>query len=91
MITVDYEKLTEEGFYAVAYDGCHKIYLIKTDDEREQCEDFDYDVYELAILETIYRDSCPLKFINDWDLSQEPLVPQAVEENEVEFINFPSV
>lgn len=89
MIEVFYNDLIDDGYYAFAYDGCHKIYLIKTDDEREQCEELDYDVYDLASLPLAYKDSCPLKFIQDWDTSIEPMVPQAVNEDEVYFAGFP--
>lgn len=76
MVKVSYQELEAQGFYAVAFDGCHKIYLLKTEDEKDQCEGLDYEVYKLSSLKDIYEDSCPLRFIQDWDTSETPLVRQ---------------
>ena len=59
------------------YDGCHKIYLIETPQDKkdflsngwEEC-----DIYTIDQLIEIYRSSCPLKFINTCKL--ETIVPQ---------------
>lgn len=59
------------------YDGCHKIYLIETPRDKK---DFlskgweESDIYPIDQLIEIYRNSCPLKFINTCNL--ETIVPQ---------------
>ena len=59
------------------YDGCHKIYLIETPHDKkdflsngwEEC-----DIYTIDQLIEIYRNSCPLKFIDTCEL--KTIVPQ---------------
>ena len=61
------------------YDGCHKIYLIETPQDKK---DFlrngweESDIYTIDQLIEIYRNACPLKFISTCKL--KTIVPQAV-------------
>lgn len=51
----------------VAYDGCHKIYLIQTDEDLEYAKSSGYeegDFYPPEAIQEIYYNSCPLKFIS---------------------------
>lgn len=59
---------------AVAFDGCHKIYLLKLN-ETKKAKQAGYDVYHIRDLPKIYDDSCPLRFIQSWDLSKT-IIPQ---------------
>ena len=67
-------KINAKEFF---FDGCHKIYLIETPHDKkdflsngwEEC-----DIYPIDQLIEIYRNSCPLKFINTCKL--ETIVPQ---------------
>ena len=51
-----------------AYDGCHKIYILKDYTELSEAQQEGYTIYHISDLESIYNRSCPLKFINSWDL-----------------------
>ena len=59
------------------YDGCHKIYLIETPRDKKDFLSNDWeesDIYPIDQLIEIYRNSCPLKFINTCKL--KTIVPQ---------------
>ena len=54
----------------IAYDGCHKIYIIE--DKKDELEAYNdgYEFYMLELLEKIYNNSCPLRFISNWKLDK---------------------
>jgi len=54
----------------VAYDGCHKIYILKNDDDIVGALQHGYKLYELEKLEELYNNSCSLRFIQSWDLKE---------------------
>ena len=59
------------------YDGCHKIYLIETPQDKKVFFSRDWeesDIYPIDQLIEIYRSSCPLKFIDTCKL--KTIVPQ---------------
>ena len=59
------------------YDGCHKIYLIETPQDKKVFFSRDWeesDIYPIDQLIEIYRNSCPLKFIDTCKL--KTIVPQ---------------
>ena len=59
------------------YDGCHKIYLIETPQDKKVFLSRAWeesDMYPIDQLIEIYRSSCPLKFINTCKL--KTIVPQ---------------
>ena len=48
------------------YDGCHKIYLIETPQDKEELFSIGWqetDIYPIDTIIECYRNSCPLKFI----------------------------
>ena len=47
----------------IAYDGCHKIYIIKNEEEIIEALKYNYKLYDLDELEEIYNNSCSLRFI----------------------------
>lgn len=51
-----------------AFDGCHKIYLLESDNDKNEALANGYNIYHIHRLEYIYQHSCPIKFINSWDL-----------------------
>ncbi len=63
-----------------AFDGCHKIYLLMHPQDMEEARACDYDIFPVSALARIWRLSCPLKFIETWDLTVQP-VPQFYEED----------
>ena len=52
-----------------AYDGCHKIYLIESDEQKNEAEGYGYTIYPIANIQDAYENSCSLKFISSWDLN----------------------
>lgn len=67
------------------YDGCHKLYLICDDDDRELAKEYGYlgedeDQKEIPIseLESYYIKSCPLRFIEMLDVERDDysILPQ---------------
>ena len=53
----------------IAFDGCHKIYFINTDESKKEAKEFGYTLYTPTAnnLKQIWRDSCSLKFIQKWE------------------------
>ncbi len=52
-----------------AYDGCHKIYIIEDREDLENAKERDYKIKDIQELESIYNNSCSLKFISNWKLT----------------------
>ena len=52
-----------------AYDGCHKIYLLETKQDRDEAEG-SYHVLPISELEKTFRESCGLQFISSWKLDK---------------------
>lgn len=53
-----------------AYDGCHKIYIIEDKKDREDAEEYDYQIFDLKDIQNVYENSCELKFISNWKLDK---------------------
>jgi len=52
-----------------AWDGCHKIYLLESNEDRYQAIKTGYEkIFPISKLEYIYQISCPLRFIRTWGL-----------------------
>lgn len=70
-----------------AYDGCHKIYLITSADDREQMLGYGYEdmIHGVEDLPSAWEDSCLLRFISYADLSRPNLVNQFDENVTVEY------
>ena len=68
-----------------AWDGCHKIYLITTQDQKAEAFSYDYDILDISLIKEIYEQSCPLRFIDFWDVEniKHPVIPQC-EDGEIE-------
>ena len=54
-----------------AFDGCHKIYIIENEkDLNEVYINGGYEIFDnLKDLEKVYENACPLRFINNWQLT----------------------
>lgn len=57
-------KITAKSF---AYDGCHKIYLLESEEGLHEAAKLNYQILPIEELPEIYETSCPLRFINTWD------------------------
>ncbi len=51
------------------YDGCHKIYLVESDNDRRELLELEYTLLPISDLQDVWNDSCSLKFISSGDLS----------------------
>jgi hypothetical protein len=51
-----------------AYEGCHKIYVLGSNDDFEQAVRYGYDIYPIEEIKKIYNNSCSLRFIHPWSL-----------------------
>ena len=60
-----------------AYDGCHKIYVIESECDRNGAVELGYEIRPVDELARVYGLSCPLKFIYRWNLKS--VVPQFCE------------
>ena len=54
-----------------AYDGCHKIYLIDSDDDKYESSDCGYDILPISQLKNKFETSCGLQFISNWKLTKD--------------------
>lgn len=52
-----------------AYDGCHKIYLIESEQDKHDAIECGYDIFPISELLNKYAHSCELRFIYNWELS----------------------
>ena len=85
------DKINEDNKYEVqdcdriAWDGCHKIYLITTQDQAAQASGWGYDLLDVSEIKRVYEESCPLRFIDFWDVEniKHPVIPQC-QDGEIE-------
>lgn len=76
---------------AFAYDGCHKIYLLKDMKSRREASKNGYDIYTIDDLLTCFVYACPLRFINEWGGDYITVVPQASKEVVFEGFNIDDI
>lgn len=61
-ITINGKPISAKEF---AFDGCHKIYLINTKEDKAQLVEYDYDIFPIEDIKEVYEGSCSLRFIQD--------------------------
>jgi hypothetical protein len=49
-----------------AFDGCHKIYLLDSDEQIKDAVATGYSIYPIKELKEAYKNSCGLRFISGW-------------------------
>ena len=69
------ERHTFDSNCKVAYDGCHKIYICKDEEDIKETTEIGYEIHEISELESLYNSSCPMVFISDWK-SLDDYIPQ---------------
>ena len=52
-----------------AYDGCHKIYILESGQDKRWARHYGYDFYPIENIKECYENSCDLKFIYNWKLN----------------------
>ena len=60
-------KVTEKYF---AYDDCHKIYIIEDKEDLKEAKEIGYTILPIEEIEKTYKNSCELRFINNWKLTK---------------------
>ena len=65
MITINEISSSAKEF---AWDGCHKLYLMNTEKDRQEFLEHGYTLFPIEKLKECYDSSCSLKFISDGDL-----------------------
>lgn len=58
-----------------AYEGCHKIYICENQEDIEKAKEIGYTILDISEIEDVYNNSCGLRFIRNWALT-EIYVPQ---------------
>lgn len=53
-----------------AYDNCHKIYILETLEDKLEAIKLGYKITLIEDIEKVYNNSCPLRFINNWKLTE---------------------
>jgi hypothetical protein len=70
MLLINGHPVPAEGLL-VAYDGCHKVYLVTNEEGRDRLLGGNWteaDFYHPSELPAIWEDTCPLRFISNADL-----------------------
>jgi hypothetical protein len=67
MMKINGETTTAKEF---AFDGCHKIYLIESEDDRADARGCGYDILPISSLREAFNNSCGLQFISNWKLTK---------------------
>lgn len=53
-----------------AYDDCHKIYLLEDTKDFNEAIVAGFSIYPVNKIVDIFYDSCPLRFISNWQLTK---------------------
>lgn len=51
-----------------AYEGDYKFYIIEDEQDEKDARKLGYDIYPISEIESVYEDSCDLRFISNWKL-----------------------
>lgn len=72
------DKMYEIKAESIAYDNCHKIYLITDNNEADEAKSYGYELQPVENLPAIWESACPLRFIEFWDVEnlKGNIVPQ---------------
>jgi hypothetical protein len=68
-----------------AYDGCHKIYLLEKEGDREEASCSSYSILPISKLQKTFDSSCGLQFIDNWRLDK-CYVSQFAEEADIKLV-----
>lgn len=72
------DKMYEIKVQSIAFDGCHKIYLITDNNEADEAKSYGYKLVPVGYLNAIWESACPLRFIEFWDVKnlKGNIIPQ---------------
>ena len=63
----------EKAGWPLAWDGCHKIYMLQEEQAETEARDMGYTVFAASELPEIWDSSCSLRFVNRWALAEESI------------------
>lgn len=68
------QKITaiEASNHRIAYDGCHKIYLLNTEDDLTEAGEYGYTTRPANQIRRTITESCGLVFVQPWSLTEHP-------------------
>lgn len=64
------EAIAKSG-WMVAWDGCHKIYLLTSPKAISAASAYEYRIYPADEIKQMWEGSCSLRFINNWGLDTD--------------------
>jgi hypothetical protein len=70
------DAIAEQGWrqgWKLAYDGCHKLYFLQNSEDVDQARGYGYEIHETSEIRRLYENSCGLRFVNAWSLSDHEL------------------
>lgn len=70
MINENVKSLNDIKGVAIAYDGCHKIYVCEDEDDTKKMKEYDYNIYPMSDLRSIWEKSCSLRFVENAKLTR---------------------
>lgn len=56
----------------VAFDDCHKLYLVEGEEEIADASQTGYDLYPAKEIRSLINRSCGLVFVSAWNLGKHP-------------------
>lgn len=79
-------KINADDFLGFVWDGCHKIYLIESDEDWKQCDTYSRtEMRPMDELPAVWAKSCPLRFISTY-ASLATIIPQGAPITKIEII-----
>ena len=81
MLKINGKEVKNNGAYA--FDNCHKFYILENDNEKFKALELGYEICPIQHLVTDLESSCPLRFINSFNLENTYLL-QGEESVEIE-------
>lgn len=75
------EKYEIKDCIGIAWDGCHKLYVLTTQDQKAEAFGYGYKIEPEVALSQLWDESCPLRFLDFWDVEniKHPIIPQCSE------------
>ena len=81
MLKINGVEVKNNGAYA--FDNCHKFYILENDNDKFKALEYGYEIYPVEHLVTDLKHSCPLRFINSFNL-ENTYLEQGEESVEIE-------
>jgi len=58
-----------------AFDGSHKLYLLESEEDRQEALEADYEILPIEELKEVFESCNALRFVSNWKLTRK-IVPQ---------------